>query len=57
MRAAGWPIVMTSIPTDDAAQHFYRKMGYKDPGCLVLDLEPYAQPMEIFFIKSLKDDK
>lgn len=57
MRAAGWPIVMTSIPTDDAAQHFYRKMGYKDTGCLVLDLEPYAQPMEIFFIKSLKDDK
>jgi len=55
MRAAGWPMVMASIPTDDPAQHFYRKMGYKDTGCLVLDLEPYAQPMEIFFIKSLKN--
>lgn len=53
MRIAGWPIVMTSIPTDDPAQHFYRKMGYKDAGCLVLDLEPYVQPMEIFFIKKL----
>ena len=55
MKEAGWPMVMTSIPTDDAAQHFYRKMGYTDTGCLILQLEPYAQPMEIFFIKSLKD--
>ena len=55
MREAGWPMVMTSIPTDDDAQHFYRKMGYKETGCLILQLEPYAQPMEIFFIKSLKE--
>jgi len=54
MREAGWPVAMTSIPTDDAAQHFYRKMGYKDTGCLILQLEPYSQNMEIFFIKSLK---
>ena len=55
MKKAGWPVAMTSIPTDDPAQHFYRKMGYKDTGCLILQEKPYAQNMEIFFIKSLKD--
>lgn len=54
MKEAGWSVAMTSIPTDDPSQHFYRKMGYQDTGCLILQLEPYAQNMEIFFIKSLK---
>ncbi|MDY2984680.1 MAG: GNAT family N-acetyltransferase [Synergistes jonesii] len=56
MKEAGWPVVMTSIPTDDAAQHFYRRMGYTDTGCLCLHEPPFAQPMEIFFIKNLKNE-
>ena len=53
MRALGFPCVMTSTQSDEAAQHFYRKCGYRDAGCLILDIEPLRQPAEIFFIKAL----
>ena len=49
MRALGHKIIMTSTQADEQGQHFYRKLGYKDTGCLVLD----DQPLEIFMIKAL----
>ncbi len=49
MCSLGYNAVMTSTQADEEAQHFYRKLNYKDAGCLVLD----TQPIEIFLIKSL----
>lgn len=53
MRSLGFPCVMTSTQADENAQFFYRKLGYKDAGCLVLDTPPIAQPTELFFVKKL----
>ena len=53
MSALGHRLVMTSTQVDEEAQHFYRKLGYKDAGCLLLDMEPHRQPAEIFFVKKL----
>ncbi len=44
---------MTSTQTDESAQHFYRKLGYQDAGCLVLDIPGYKQPMEMFLVKKI----
>lgn len=49
MKAKGYNLVMTSTQADEGAQHFYRKLGYKDAGCLILD----TQPLEILLTKSL----
>ena len=49
MRSLGFCSMMTSTRADENAQFFYRKLGYKDAGCLFLD----SQPTEIFFIKNL----
>ena len=53
MRELGFNVVMTSTQADEQAQHFYRKLGYIDRGCLILDNTPIAQPLEIFMIKTL----
>ena len=53
MRSLGFHCVMTSTQADENSQNFYRKLGYKDTGCLILDMDPIAQPAELFFIKSL----
>lgn len=53
MREKGYAAVMTSTQTDETAQRFYRKSGYKDFGCLILDIPAYRQPMEMFMIKEL----
>lgn len=53
MKAKGHKVVMTSTQVDESAQHFYRKIGYKDCGCLVLDIPELEQPMEMFLIKQL----
>lgn len=53
MRKQGYTMVMTSTQVDEGAQHFYRKIGYKDCGCLVIDIPENEQPMEMFFIKRL----
>ena len=53
MRMLGYKATMTSTQVDENAQHFYRKLGYKDAGCLVLDIPGYEQPLEMFMIKSL----
>lgn len=53
MKKQEYGIVLTSTQVDETAQHFYRKLGYKDCGGLILDIPRYAQPMEMFFIKEI----
>jgi GNAT superfamily N-acetyltransferase len=53
MRELGYKMVMTSTQVDEEAQHFYRKLGYKDRGSLSLDGTPFEQPQEMFMIKIL----
>ena len=53
MRSMGYPCVMTSTQSDETAQRFYRKLGYKDAGCLLLTVPPLAQPAELFLVKPL----
>lgn len=49
MKEQGFKLVMTSTQADEGSQHFYRKLGYKDAGCLLLD----TQPLEILLTKKL----
>ena len=51
MRGLWYKLVMTSTQVDEQAQHFYRKLGYVDRGCLILDNTPFEQPQEIIMIK------
>jgi catechol 2,3-dioxygenase-like lactoylglutathione lyase family enzyme/GNAT superfamily N-acetyltransferase len=53
MYRLGYRMLMTSTQTDEQAQHFYRKLGYVDKGCLILDNTPFEQPQEIILIKVL----
>ncbi|MFV3013129.1 GNAT family N-acetyltransferase [Clostridium botulinum] len=49
MKSKGYELVMTSTLSNEQAQHFYRKLGYKDAGSLLLDDEP----LEIIFAKGI----
>ena len=49
MKHLGYELVMTSTLSNEDAQHFYRKLGYRDAGSLLLRQEP----LEIIFIKSI----
>jgi GNAT superfamily N-acetyltransferase len=53
MATQGYKIIMTSTQVDEDAQHFYRKLGFKDCGCLVLDIPGFEQPLEMFMAKAL----
>ena len=53
MKLQGLGMLLTSTQVDENAQHFYRKLGYRDCGGFVIDIPVYAQPMEMFFIKSI----
>ncbi len=53
MRSLGYKMVMASTQVDEQAQHFYRKLGYTDKGCLLFDNTPFEQPQEIFMTKVL----
>ena len=53
MKAKGYGMLLTSTQADETAQHFYRKLGYKDCGGLVIDIPKFAQPMELFLIKEI----
>lgn len=53
MKTQGYGMLLTSTQADETAQHFYRKLGYKDCGGLVMDLPCCAQPMELFFVKEI----
>ena len=49
----GYGMVMTSTQADEEAQHFYRKIGYKESGGFTIDIPGYEQPMELIFIKAI----
>ncbi|GIP17557.1 N-acetyltransferase [Paenibacillus montaniterrae] len=49
MKQQGFKLVMTSTLSNEQAQHFYRKLGYKDAGGLLLENEP----LEILLTKVL----
>lgn len=53
MKKAGYGMVMTSTQVDEDAQHFYRKLGYKDAGGLVINVPKYEQPMEMLMLKEI----
>jgi len=46
-------MIMVSTQVDEDDQHFYRKLGYKDMGSIVMDIPPYVQPLEMFLGKAL----
>lgn len=49
MRNAGYDLVLTSTLSNEQAQHFYRKRGYRDCGSLIL----HQEPLEIILMKEL----
>ncbi len=53
MKKQGYKMVMTSTRVDEDAQHFYRKLGYKDCGGFTVDIPGFEQPMEMFMSKGL----
>lgn len=53
MKMMGYGMLMTSTQVDESAQHFYRKMGYKGSGGLIINIPGYEQPMEMFFVKKI----
>ena len=54
MKEQGYGMVMTSTQVDEEAQHFYRKLGYKDCGGFTVDIPGYEQPMELFMSKQIE---
>lgn len=46
----GYDKVMTSSQANESAQHFYRKLGYRDAGGFF----PFCNDFEIIFTKELK---
>lgn len=56
MRALGHGMLLVSTQVDETAQHFYRKLGYRDCGGLTVDIPGYAQPMELFLAKQIGGD-
>ena len=55
MRARGYDLVMTSTQSDEAAQHFWRRLGYRDCGGLTLPFPGHEQPMELILGKALAE--
>ncbi len=53
MRSLGYAMVMTSTQANEEAQHFYRKLGYVEKGCLTFDNTPAQQPLEMILMKVL----
>jgi N-acetylglutamate synthase-like GNAT family acetyltransferase len=49
MRRLGYRTVLTSTQADENAQHFYRRLGYRDIGGFVLP----DNPMEIVLLKTV----
>lgn len=54
MKTKGYSALLTSSQADESAQNFYRKIGYRDAGGLLLSVPEYEQPTELFFIKEIK---
>lgn len=49
MKQKGFELLMTSTQSDESAQHFYRRLGYRDAGSLL----PEQEPLEIIFTKKI----
>lgn len=49
MKNKGYELVMTSTLSNEQSQQFYRKLGYRDSGSLLLK----SEPLEIIFIKEI----
>ena len=54
MAAQGYDLLMVSTQSDETAQHFYRKLGYRDCGVLLMDAPGREQPAELFFMKNIE---
>ena len=57
MAEQGYDLLMTSTQANEEAQHFYRTLGYKDCGCLVMDMPGYEQPLEVFLAKKIEPEE
>ncbi len=55
MRAAGHGMAMTSTQADESAQHFYRRLGYRDAGGFVPGVPGYEQPLELILVKDIRE--
>ena len=55
VRARGYALVMTSTQSDEAAPHFWRRLGYRDCGGLTLPFPGHEQPMELILGKKLEE--
>ena len=53
MKAQGYGMLLTSTQVDEEAQHFYRKLGYKDCGGFVPTVPGYEQSMVLFLEKGI----
>ncbi len=53
MAEQGFDMLMTSTQSDETAQHFYRKLGYRDSGGFNVDIPGREQPLELVFLKGL----
>ncbi len=54
MREIGYSVVMISTAVDKQAQHFYRKLGYKETGGVFFaNTMPFERPQEMFMSKLL----
>ena len=53
MKSQGYGMTLVSTRTDEEAQRFYRRIGYRDCGGLLIDIPGYEQPMELFLIKPI----
>jgi len=56
MRSLGHGIAMTSTQEDEEAQHFWRRLGYRDAGSFEVDVPGYEQPRELILLKDLRDE-
>lgn len=55
MRRRDFAMLMTSTQSDEDAQHFYRKLGYRDCGGIVVNIPGFEQPLELLFIKENRE--
>ena len=49
MKALGYQLIMTSTASNECAQHFYTKLGYRAVGSFL----PEGEPLELIFSKRL----
>ena len=49
MKALGYRLIMTSTASNECAQHFYEKLGYRAVGSFL----PEGEPLELIFSKIL----